>query len=187
MKATIFFRGREMAHPEIGHRILKRLIEDLADVAIARDDAAEGRQSDAHDPDAEARQQAGRAAPQGRRRQRRADGELETNMAKKMKLKTSPGRGQAVQEDRHRQVHAQPGVQASHPDEQDHQAEAHAPRNMRGLRLRAEQARAHAAVQIAARAVGLEARGLRRGLQASGPQAPRFASPSPVAGRSTGG
>jgi translation initiation factor IF-3 len=34
VKATIFFRGREMAHPEIGHRILMRLIEDLSDVAI---------------------------------------------------------------------------------------------------------------------------------------------------------
>jgi translation initiation factor IF-3 len=35
VKATIFFRGREMAHPEIGRRILERLIDDLADVAIA--------------------------------------------------------------------------------------------------------------------------------------------------------
>jgi translation initiation factor IF-3 len=35
VKATIFFRGREMAHPEIGHRILMRLIQDLADVAVA--------------------------------------------------------------------------------------------------------------------------------------------------------
>ena len=34
VKATIFFRGREMAHPEIGRRILERLIEDLTDVAI---------------------------------------------------------------------------------------------------------------------------------------------------------
>ncbi len=34
VKATVFFRGREMAHPEIGHRILTRLIEDLADVAM---------------------------------------------------------------------------------------------------------------------------------------------------------
>jgi translation initiation factor IF-3 len=33
VKATIFFRGREMAHPEIGHRILQRLIADLAEVA----------------------------------------------------------------------------------------------------------------------------------------------------------
>ena len=35
MKATIFFRGREMAHPEIGRRILERLVDELADVAIA--------------------------------------------------------------------------------------------------------------------------------------------------------
>jgi len=35
VKATIFFRGREMAHPEIGRRILERLIEDLGEVAIA--------------------------------------------------------------------------------------------------------------------------------------------------------
>ena len=34
VKATVFFRGREMAHPEIGHRILQRLIEDLAEVAM---------------------------------------------------------------------------------------------------------------------------------------------------------
>jgi len=35
VKATIFFRGREMAHPDIGRRILERLIDDLADVAVA--------------------------------------------------------------------------------------------------------------------------------------------------------
>ena len=35
VKATIFFRGREMAHPEIGHRILMRLIADLSEVAVA--------------------------------------------------------------------------------------------------------------------------------------------------------
>ena len=35
VKATIFFRGREMAHPEIGRRILERLIEELGEVAIA--------------------------------------------------------------------------------------------------------------------------------------------------------
>jgi translation initiation factor IF-3 len=34
VKATVFFRGREMAHPEIGQRILMRLIDDLADVAM---------------------------------------------------------------------------------------------------------------------------------------------------------
>jgi translation initiation factor IF-3 len=35
VKATIFFRGRENAHPEIGRRVLQRLIEDLSQVAIA--------------------------------------------------------------------------------------------------------------------------------------------------------
>src|SRR5574338_1416512 len=35
VKATIFFRGREMAHPEIGRRILERLVDELSDVAIA--------------------------------------------------------------------------------------------------------------------------------------------------------
>jgi len=35
VKATIFFRGREMAHPEIGRRILERLLAELADAAVA--------------------------------------------------------------------------------------------------------------------------------------------------------
>jgi translation initiation factor IF-3 len=34
VKATIFFRGREMAHPEIGRRILERLINELGEAAI---------------------------------------------------------------------------------------------------------------------------------------------------------
>ena len=35
VKATIFFRGREMAHPEIGRRILERLLDELVAEAIA--------------------------------------------------------------------------------------------------------------------------------------------------------
>jgi translation initiation factor IF-3 len=35
VKATIFFRGRENAHPEIGRRILERLLGDLELVAMA--------------------------------------------------------------------------------------------------------------------------------------------------------
>jgi translation initiation factor IF-3 len=35
VKATIFFRGREMAHPEIGLRILERLLDELSNEAIA--------------------------------------------------------------------------------------------------------------------------------------------------------
>lgn len=35
VKAVVFFRGREMAHPEIGRRILDRLIAELGEAAIA--------------------------------------------------------------------------------------------------------------------------------------------------------
>ncbi len=35
VKATVFFRGREIAHPEIGRRILERLVTELTDQAIA--------------------------------------------------------------------------------------------------------------------------------------------------------
>ncbi len=35
VKATIFFRGRENAHPEIGRRILERLVGDLEELAVA--------------------------------------------------------------------------------------------------------------------------------------------------------
>jgi translation initiation factor IF-3 len=34
VKVTIMFRGREMAHTELGRRILDRLVDDLADIAV---------------------------------------------------------------------------------------------------------------------------------------------------------
>ncbi len=34
VKLTIMFRGREMAHPELGLRILERIAEDVADIAV---------------------------------------------------------------------------------------------------------------------------------------------------------
>ena len=34
VKITIMFRGREMAHPELGLTILERLADDLKDVAV---------------------------------------------------------------------------------------------------------------------------------------------------------
>jgi translation initiation factor IF-3 len=34
VKVTIMFRGREMAHTELGRKILDRLIEDLQDLAV---------------------------------------------------------------------------------------------------------------------------------------------------------
>jgi translation initiation factor IF-3 len=35
VKATVFFRGREIAHPEIGRRILERLIQEISEIAVA--------------------------------------------------------------------------------------------------------------------------------------------------------
>ena len=34
VKVTIMFRGREMAHTELGRKILDRLVEDLAELAV---------------------------------------------------------------------------------------------------------------------------------------------------------
>jgi translation initiation factor IF-3 len=34
VKVTIMFRGREMAHTELGRRILDRLVNDLSDLAV---------------------------------------------------------------------------------------------------------------------------------------------------------
>jgi translation initiation factor IF-3 len=38
VKLTIMFRGREMAHPELGMKILRRVADDVADVAVIESD-----------------------------------------------------------------------------------------------------------------------------------------------------
>jgi translation initiation factor IF-3 len=38
VKVVVMFRGREMAHLELGERIIQRLLEDLQDVAMLDDD-----------------------------------------------------------------------------------------------------------------------------------------------------
>lgn len=35
VRVTCMFRGREMAHPEVGRRIVKKIIDELSDIAIA--------------------------------------------------------------------------------------------------------------------------------------------------------
>lgn len=35
VKIMVFFRGREMAHQEIGHELLKKIVEQLDDVAVS--------------------------------------------------------------------------------------------------------------------------------------------------------
>ncbi len=87
VKATIFFRGREMAHPEIGHRILMRLIGDLAEVAVPETQPRmEGNQMHTI---LTAKKGAKAAAPQTGAAARAAAGGSGNQM--KMKLKTHRG------------------------------------------------------------------------------------------------
>jgi len=45
VKATVIFRGRELAHQEFGRELLNRFIEDLSDIAkVVREPVMEGRQ-----------------------------------------------------------------------------------------------------------------------------------------------
>ncbi len=87
VKATIFFRGREMAHPEIGHRILMRLIGDLAEVAVPETQPRmEGNQMHTI---LTAKKGAKAAAPRPAPPRRAATGRSGNQM--KMKLKTHRG------------------------------------------------------------------------------------------------
>src|SRR5262245_26046593 len=44
VKFTVTFRGREVAHPEIGHRLIQRIIADLGELAVVESPArSEGR------------------------------------------------------------------------------------------------------------------------------------------------
>ena len=154
VKATIFFRGREMAHPEIGRRILERLIEELAEVAIAETmPRQEGNQM--HTILA---QRAGREERRRRREARqRRDRATRERVAKRRndvtrrrsmpKLKThrAPRSGSRRPE---REVPAQQGVQAAHPDEQDDEAQAPAARHDDGRPTPTRRSCADAAVQV---------------------------------------
>ena len=121
VKATIFFRGREMAHPEIGRRILERLIEDLGDVAIAETmPRQEGNQM--HTILA---QRAGAKRPAPKREAARRRPSKRTSVERRCshaETEDTQGRRQAVQEDRNREDRQGQGLQAAHPDEQDARA-----------------------------------------------------------------
>ena len=114
VKATIFFRGREMAHPEIGRRILERLIDDLADVATPENmPRQEGNQMHTI-----LSQKVGGKKPAAKPKAEERRGSRSNHA----ETEESPGRGQALQEDGDGQVRAEPRVQGAHPHEQDAQA-----------------------------------------------------------------
>ena len=138
VKATIFFRGREMAHPEIGRRILERLIDDLGEVAVAENaPRQEGNQM--HTILVAAR---GQRSVRRRRRESEKAQEPEQSVETIMpKLKTHRGAAKRFKKNGNRQVHPQQGVQAAHPDEQGAQPQAQAARHRRGVRRRLQEAR----------------------------------------------
>src|SRR5262249_44555688 len=139
VKATIFFRGREMAHPEIGRRILERLVEELRDVAIAETmPRMEGKQmhtilrrrpqsggGESGDDDVEQPQRA-------RNTQRERLSVISavaavtrwTRDAEEAEDQDAPRRRQALQADEEQQVPEGRRVQAAHPHQQDEKAEA---------------------------------------------------------------
>ena len=171
VKATVFFRGREMAHPEIGRRILERLIGELSEVALAESGPRqEGNQmhtiltgksdKSGRRPCSSARRRRGTAAcsvndgchshPGGRGAPGRLGGSTAGTRRKleDAEAQDSSRRRQALQEDRHRQVPPEQRLQAAHPDEQDDQGEARPARRQAGDPGRRGEAGADAAVQI---------------------------------------
>ena len=90
VKATIFFRGRENAHPEIGRRILERLVGELGEVAVTESE-----------PQKEGNQLHTILAPRpGEAKQKRTEERTHAE------AEEPPRRGQALQEDRDGQVPA---------------------------------------------------------------------------------
>ena len=114
-KGDDFLRGREMAHPEIGHKILMWPHRRPADVAVPETQPRmEGNQMHTI-LTAKKGAKPTKSAPAATLRPAGSGNEM------KMKLKHASWRCQAIQEDRHRQVQAWPVVQAAHPHEQDDQ------------------------------------------------------------------
>ncbi len=148
VKATIFFRGREMAHPEIGRRILERLVQELSEVAVAESmPRLEGNQM--HTILTRRPQSGGRPKP-ARAVARRSE-ELTSRRSSRAtiarcQVEDPPRRGQALQADQERKVSPGQGVQAAHPEQQDDEAEARAARHDDGRRRRCPEARADASV-----------------------------------------
>ena len=137
VKATIFFRGREMAHPEIGRRILERLIGELADVAIAETmPRQEGNQMHVILSQRAGRKSAPKAEAAGRRQRTPKPATSRASETRHAETEDTSRRRQALQEDRHGQDRPGQRVQAPHPDEQDDEVEAPDARHARRSPMR---------------------------------------------------
>ena len=163
VKATIFFRGREMAHPEIGRRILERLVEELSDVALAETmPRMEGNQMHTilTPAAAERRRQGegggderrdGKTQPQSAQSRRSTFSASSASSAVNVrdrcrKLKTHRGAAKRFKRTKNGKFLRGQGVQAAHPEQQDEEAEARAAGHDDGRRRRRAEAGADASV-----------------------------------------
>ena len=104
VKVTMMFRGRQVAHPELGKDVLDRVSSDLVRHRQGRGGSEAGREEHDNDPGAEV----------GRHTERDFNAEDED----------AQGRCEALQVDRERQGEAIQGLQEPHPDQEIAQAEA---------------------------------------------------------------
>ena len=141
VKATVQFRGREMARRENGQRVLDRLLKDLEGKAVAesRSEMLGNRLYQILSPVKSTRRQ-----PRPRTDARRC-GEHDAE------TEDPPRRREAVQEDRDRQVQAGEGVQEPHPDEEGRRPEARARAVDDRLQVRHETRPGDAALRLALR------------------------------------
>ena len=49
VKVTLRFRGREMAHPDLGRKLLERVADDVTELGKIESDPAARRPADGHD------------------------------------------------------------------------------------------------------------------------------------------
>ena len=104
VKLTIMFRGREMAHPELGRRILEKVAERVAEIAIVESaPKQDGRNMvDGAQSDSQARRR--------NRPRRPPTSERPTGKISDAEDEDAPRRGQALQDHRYRQDPAPQGV-----------------------------------------------------------------------------
>lgn len=105
VRVAILYRGREMAHKEVGARQLKRLMDDIADIATVE-----------QPPQFEGRRLAMSFAPIPSK----------ITGGKRAKAENETGSGKAVQADKKRQDQEAQSLPQPHPDQKEHEAQTQA-------------------------------------------------------------
>ncbi len=122
-KVTLRFRGREMAHTDLGRQLLIAVAERPRGVRGGRAAPADGRPADGHDARAEkeVRAASGRPSPSIRGFAGRGETGYKNQELMHAQVEDQPGRGQAFSQDGER-LQARPVAEATHPHQEDEQA-----------------------------------------------------------------